>query len=71
MLNPKNQGPNQKNKHVRRKYHIIHQFVNEGDIKMCKMHTDLNVVDLLTKLLTLAKHEKHREAIGVKLINVN
>ena len=61
----------QKNKHVRRKYHIIRQFVNEGDIRMCKIHTDLNVADLLTKPLTLAKHEQHREAIGVKLLNVN
>ena len=61
----------QKNKHVRRKYHIIRQFVNEGDIKMCKIHTDLNVADPLTTPLMLAKHEQHREAIGVKLLNVN
>ena len=61
----------QKNKHVQRRYHLIRQFVNEGDIKMSKVHTDLNVSDPLTKPLPLAKHEQHREAIGVRLLNVN
>jgi hypothetical protein len=61
----------QKNKHVQRRYHLIRQFVNEGDIKMSKVHTDLNVSDPLTKPLTLAKHERHRNAIGVRLLNVN
>ena len=61
----------QKNKHVQRWYHLIRQFVNDGDIKMCKIHTDLNVSDPLPKPLSLAKHEQHREAIGVRLLNVN
>src|SRR5664279_4517336 len=61
----------QKNKHIQRRYHLIRQFVSDGDIKMCKIHTDLNVSDPLTKPLSLAKHEQHREAIGVRLLNVN
>ena len=27
------------------------------DMEICKIHTDLNVVDPLTKLLSLAKHD--------------
>ena len=27
------------------------------DIEICKIHTDLNVADLLTKLLSQAKHD--------------
>ena len=58
----------QKNKHVSRKYHLIRQFVGEGEIRLCKVHTDMNVSDPLTKTLALAKHVQHREAIGVKLL---
>ena len=61
----------QKNKHVQRRYHLIRQFVNEGDIKMSKVHTDLNVSDPLTKPLPLVKDEQHREAIRVRLLNIN
>ena len=61
----------QKNKHVQRRYHLIRQFVNDGDIKMSKVHMDLNVSDPLTKSLPLAKHEQHMEAICVRLLNVN
>ena len=58
----------QKNKHVSRKYHLIRQFVGEGEIRLCKVHTDMNVSDPLTKTLSLAKHVQHREAMGVKLL---
>ena len=58
----------QKNKHVSRKYHLIRQFVGEGEIRLCKVHTDMNVSDPLTKTLSLAKQVKHREAMGVRLL---
>jgi hypothetical protein len=41
----------QKNKHVLRKFHLIQEFVRRGEIKICKIHTDLNVADPLTKPL--------------------
>ena len=59
----------QKNKHVQRRFHLIRQFVNDGDIRMCKIRTDLNVSDPLTKPMPLAKHELHRNAIGVRMLN--
>ena len=58
----------QKNKHVSRKYHLIRQFVGEGEIRLCKVHTDMNVSDPLTKTLSLAKHVQYREPMGVKLL---
>jgi hypothetical protein len=58
----------QKNKHVLRKYHLIREYVDEGEIKLYKIHTDLNVEDPLTKPLSLAKHVQHREAIDVRHI---
>jgi hypothetical protein len=42
---------NKKSKHVLRHYHLIRKIINRGDVKVCKVHTDQNVVDLLTKPL--------------------
>ena len=59
-------------KHILRRYHVIRQYVKEGDIKICKVHMDLNVADPLTKPLPQAKHDQHLDAIGVRFLpNVN
>jgi hypothetical protein len=42
----------QKNKHVLRKFHLIQEIIRRGDIKICKVHTDLNIADPLTKAPT-------------------
>ena len=39
-----------------------------GEIKICKIHTDLNVSDPLTKPLPQPKHEAHTRAIGIGYI---
>ena len=33
----------QKSKHVKRRFHLIREFINRGEIKICKIHTDLNI----------------------------
>jgi len=58
----------QKNKHVLQKFHLIREFISRGDIKMCKIHTDLNVADPLTKALPQPKHETHMRAMGIKYL---
>ena len=58
-------------KHILRRYHVIRDYVKDGDMKICKVHTDLNVADPLTKPLPRAKHDQHQEAMGVRLLNVN
>ena len=52
-------------KHSLRRFHVIRQYVKEGDVKICKIHTDLNVADPLTKPLP---RDKHQVAIGGKLL---
>ena len=37
-------------KHIKRRFKSIHEKVKDGDIDVCKINTDLNVVDPLTKL---------------------
>ena len=42
----------QKSKHILRRYHLILVIIDRGDVKICKVHTDLNVADPLTKPLS-------------------
>ena len=59
-------------KHILRHFLVIRQYIKEGDIKICKIHKDLNVADPLTKTLPREKHDKHHDAIGVRiLLDVN
>src|SRR3954467_679526 len=41
----------QKSKQIERHYHKIREFVDKVYVKVCKIHTDLNVSDLMTKPL--------------------
>ena len=42
----------QKTKHFMRWFHLIRQFIERGDINLCRIHMDMNVADPLTKPLT-------------------
>jgi hypothetical protein len=56
----------QKSKHILRRYHLIREIVKRGDVKICKLHTDLNMADPLTKPLPQEKHETHTRAMGMR-----
>ena len=56
----------QKSKHVMRRFHLIREFIDRGEIKICKIHTDLNISDPLTKPLPQPKHEWHTRAMGIR-----
>jgi hypothetical protein len=58
----------QKNKHVLRKFHLIREFIKRDEVKMCKIHTDLNVAHPLTKALPQPKHEVHMRAMGIRYL---
>ena len=45
-----------KTKHIRRCFNSIRDLVQVGDIEICKILTDLNVTDPLTKIISQAKH---------------
>src|SRR3989337_599258 len=49
-----------KTRHIQCKYKLIRHHVEEGLVKVCKVHTDLNVSDPMTKPLSRAKHEQHQ-----------
>ena len=52
------------------RYHLIRQFRDQGDIKLCKVHTDANFADPLTKLLPQPKHEAHLRAMGIRCLDM-
>ena len=54
-----------KTRHIKRRFNSIRESVQNGDIDICKVHTDLNVADPLTKPLPRAKHDQHQNSMGV------
>ncbi|KAJ9560636.1 hypothetical protein OSB04_005796 [Centaurea solstitialis] len=54
-----------KSRHVLRKYHLIREIIGRGDVRICKIPTDENVADPLTKPLARVKHEVHANSIGM------
>src|SRR3954454_8205170 len=50
-------------KHFKLRFHSIRDNVQDGDIKICKVHTYLNVADPLTKPRPRAKHDQHQNAM--------
>ena len=51
-------------------FNSIRENVQDGDIDICKVHTNLNVADPLTKPLPRAKHEQHQNSMGVRIITM-
>ena len=57
-------------KHIKTRFNTICDQVKEGDIEICKIHTDLNDADPLNKPLSRAKHEQHQDSMGVRIITM-
>ena len=55
-----------KTKHIDIKYHLIRDIVTEGKIKVDKIHTDENPVDMLTKPLSNTKFKHCLDSVGVR-----
>ena len=56
--------------HIKRCFNSIREQVKDGDIEICKIHTDLNVADPLTKPLSQAKHDQHQDSMDVRFITM-
>jgi hypothetical protein len=57
-------------KHIKRRFNSIRNYIKDGDIEICKVHTDLNVTDPLTKPLPRSKHDQHQNSTGVRFITM-
>ena len=47
----KDPSSHHKAKHIKRNYHLVRDYVDKRYIKVCKIHTNMNVSDLMTKPL--------------------
>ena len=68
IANAKDHRSSKRTMHIKRKYHLIRELVENGDIKMCKVGTDSNTADPLTKPLPLTKHERHVGSMGIRFM---
>ena len=62
--------PHQKSKHIQRRYHLIRDIVDRGDVKISRVSTDANVADPLTKPLPRPKHESHTLVVAIKYLKM-
>ncbi|KAJ9566645.1 hypothetical protein OSB04_002611 [Centaurea solstitialis] len=60
-----------KSRHMLRKYHLIREIIGRGDVRICKIPTEDNVADPLTKPLARVKHEAHANSIGMQYLDTN
>ncbi|KAJ9539184.1 hypothetical protein OSB04_031917 [Centaurea solstitialis] len=60
-----------KSRHVLKKYHIIREIIGRGGVRICKILTDDNVADPLTKSLARVNHEVHANSIGMQYLDTS
>ena len=56
----------QRSKHILRRYHLIREIIERGDVKICRVPIDDNVANPLTKPLPHAKHKSHTRSMGMR-----
>ena len=59
----------QRSKHILRRFHLIREIVDRGDVKICRVSTNDNIADPLTKPLPQSKHDCHTRSLGLNCMN--
>ncbi|GKA29141.1 retrotransposon protein, putative, ty1-copia subclass [Tanacetum coccineum] len=54
-------------RHYHRRYHYVHESIALGEIRFLKVHTDDNLVDPFTKVLSKGKLTQHARSMGFRL----
>ncbi|PKI52257.1 hypothetical protein CRG98_027355 [Punica granatum] len=62
----KEPGSHQRSKHILRRFHLIREIIDRGDVKICRIPKDENLADPLMKPLVQCKHEAHTRSIGIR-----
>jgi hypothetical protein len=66
IANVKDHRSSKQTMHIKRRYHVIHELIENGDIKIYNVGTESNTADPLIKSLLLAKHEGHVGSMGIR-----
>ena len=64
VANFKEPRSHKRGKHIERKYHLIREIVNKGDVTITKIPKSDNLVDPFTKTLSEKQFFKHVEKMG-------
>jgi len=59
----------QRSKHILRRYHLIWEIIERGDVKICRVPTSENVADPLAKALAQQKHDVHTWYMGIRFMH--
>ena len=66
VANSKEPRSHKRGKHIERKYHLIREIVNRGDVVVKKIPTLDNLADPFTKTVMEKLFFKHLEGMGLK-----
>ena len=66
LLKPMSLDHIKRTKYILRQYHLIREIVERGDVNICRVDTNDNVVDPLTKALLEPKLERHVRSSGIR-----
>jgi hypothetical protein len=62
----KNSAFHSKTKHIKQKYHFIRSVLEDGELKLEKIHTSQNPADMLTKVVTREKLSSCSVSVGLQ-----
>lgn len=66
VANSKEPRSHKTGKHIERKYHLIREIMQQGDVYVCKIPTESNLANLFTKNLLTKVFKGHLEGIGIR-----
>jgi len=64
----KNQVYHARTKHIDVRFHFVQEILDEGDIKLQKIHTKENLADMLTKIVPRVKFAYCKELLNILLV---
>ena len=68
VANSKEPRSHKRGKHIERKYHLIREIVNRGDVAVSQIASEDNLADPFTKGLSQKVFDQHVEGMGVRCI---
>ena len=68
VANSKEPRSHKKAKHIERKYHLIRDIVQRGDVMVVKIASEKNLADPFTKALPQKSFDRNVEGMGVRIV---
>ncbi|CAN4091395.1 unnamed protein product [Withania somnifera] len=69
VANSKEPQSHKRAKHIKRKYHLIRDIVQRGDVVVAKIASKNNLADPFTKALPQKPFDRHVEGMSVKVVD--